>query len=477
MIKSNKGGRKLCFGGFMYTRHKDLITGVRWRCTKRAQGCKGSIITRESSEDAIVSSEHNHPPSDSATNVAKTRSVMKEVALMSNEKPATVVAQAMQGLQDEEKTMMKSEDSLKRAIRKQRCLAYPPIPSSLRDLRIEAPWTMTAGHVPEKFLFYDNGPDADARLLIFATAPCLRLLSESSIWFMDGNFDQAPKGFLQLYVILVPLGECTVSVVYAFMTRKTQEAYEELLSAIVSECGSLGLNPAPDIVMTDFERGTMNAVKAILGEDTRTKACFFHLCQSTWRKIQELGLVACYKEDDSFRVFVGMLDGLAFLPVEDVEDGMRLLRGIMPHQATELFDYFDACYVTGTFRQLTRADGNIRLRRLPARFPPEDWNVHEATAEGSHRTNNNCEAWNRRFSSLVGHSHPTVWKAIDALRSEASTVSVKVAQESVGAPPKKRTKSSQVQMQRRLLTLSAQYGQGAKTMEEFLRGVSRTIRF
>lgn len=133
--------------------------------------------------------------------------------------------------------------------------------------------------------------------------------------------------------------------------------------------------------------------------------------------------------------------------------------------------------MTGTFRQLTRADGTVHLRRQPARFPPEVWNVSEATTEGSHRTNNNCEAWNRRFSSLVGHSHPTVWKAIDALRAETSSVSVKIAQESIGSPPKKRTKSALVQMQRRLQNLSAQYGQGAKTMEEFLRGVSRTIRF
>lgn len=87
-----------------------------------------------------------------------------------------------------------------------------------------------------------------------------------------------------------------MSVVYAFMTR--QEANEELLSAIVSECASLGLSPAPHVVMTDFEKGAMNAVRAILGNQTRTKACFFfHLCQSTWRKIQEMGLVVQYKDD------------------------------------------------------------------------------------------------------------------------------------------------------------------------------------
>lgn len=224
---------------------------------------------------------------------------------------------------------------------------------------------------------------------------------------MDGNSDQAPKGFLQLYAILVPLGEGAVSVVNAFMTRKTQEPYKELLAAIISECASFELHPAPDVVVTDFEKGAMNAKKTVLGEDTQTKACFFHLRHSTWRKVQELELVNCYREDDSFRTFVGMLIALAFLPVDDVEDGTQLLCALMPSVASDLTEYFHSTYVSGSFRCLTR-------------FPRNKWNVHPATVEDGHRTNNNCGAWNRRFSSLVGHSHPSVWKATEVVRCEVS---------------------------------------------------------
>jgi len=45
---------------------------------------------------------------------------------------------------------------------------------------------------------------------------------------------------------------------------------------------------------------------------------FLHLMQSTWRKIQALGLSNSYKSDEAFHVFCGMLDGLAFWPVVDV---------------------------------------------------------------------------------------------------------------------------------------------------------------
>ncbi|KAH9374956.1 hypothetical protein HPB48_021639 [Haemaphysalis longicornis] len=112
----------------------------------------------------------------------------------------------------------------------------------------------------------------------------------------------------------------------------------KLLSAIVSDCESLGLPPAPDVVMTDFEKGAIYDVKATFGDGTRTKACFFYLCQSTWRKIQELGIVVQHKKDASFRAFLRMRDGLAYLPEEDIEDGLLMLRGLAPTLANELVE-------------------------------------------------------------------------------------------------------------------------------------------
>jgi hypothetical protein len=51
-----------------------------------------------------------------------------------------------------------------------------------------------------------------------------------------------------------------------------------------------------------------------------------------------------YKNDDDFRVFCGMMDGLAFLPVPDLTNGIHLLRTLCPDdqpEAAELLDYFD----------------------------------------------------------------------------------------------------------------------------------------
>ncbi|XP_064474671.1 uncharacterized protein LOC135388795 [Ornithodoros turicata] len=477
ILESNKGGDKLCVGGYLYTKHKPVASGTRWRCVRRRTGCKGAVVcSGEGGDDCRVSASHDHPPDSGAVNIAKARCRMKNMAMSSTERPAAIVAQATVCLTAGEKTLLICEDSLKRCVRAQRSSIYPPQPASLRELIIDGDWALTSGSTPERFLIYDNGPDAENRLVVFAAVSGLRLLSESTLWFMDGNFDVAPKLFKQLYFILVPLGDSAVSVVYAFMTSKTQEAYEELFQAVVDACSAQGMMPSPDVVITDFEKGAMNAVKAILGEELQTRGCFFHLCQSTYSKIQQLGLASRYQDDEDFRHFIGMLDGLAFLPLDDVEAGMNFVKAVAPEGVEAVIAYFDETYVNGTYRHVGRLDENPRIRRTPPRFPPEVWNVHEATLEGGARTNNHSEAWNRRFSSLVGHSHPTVWRAIATLRLEHSAAEGKMTQSLAGAPPAKRQRTTTLQLQERLRRLCQDFVDDRRTLESFLRGVGHAVR-
>ena len=51
------------------------------------------------------------------------------------------------------------------------------------------------------------------------------------------------------------------------------------------------------------------------------------------------------------KLFVGMLDALSFLPIDDVADGMKHIRDNIPEcgesqrDGNELADYFDRTYV------------------------------------------------------------------------------------------------------------------------------------
>ena len=58
---------------------------------------------------------------------------------------------------------------------------------------------------------------------------------------------------------------------------------------------------------TDFEQAALSAVQEVLGSHVHVQGCFCHLTQSTWRRIQHLGLVAAYRSDDDVKHFCGML--------------------------------------------------------------------------------------------------------------------------------------------------------------------------
>ena len=163
-----------------------------------------------------------------------------------------------------------------------------------------------------------------------------------------------------------------------------------------------------------------------------------------------------------------MMDGLAFLPVPDLTNGIHLLRTLCsddPPEAAQLLDYFDSTYISGKLRQQNPAQNqevSLVLTRNPPMFPPAIWNVHDA------RTNNMCEGWNNKFFNLVGHAHPSLWRVIEWCQKEEATVRTISQQDAVGNPPVKRTQQTHVQLQERLQNLCRDLTTGQKTIAEFL---------
>ena len=327
-------------------------------------------------------------------------------------------------------------------VRREKAKKRPAVPDDISQLVIENEWAQTAGANPDRFLIYDNGRNADARVVIFASRVALTKMASSSTWFMDGCFAMSPKGFKQMYVIRVPLKDSAITTVYALLPNKSQVIYEEMLRAIMSYCETINLFPDPTTILCDFELAVIRAVEQVLGQDVAIQGCFYHFTQATWRKIQELQLSRRYKTDEDFRQFCAKLDGLAFLPVADVPGALAALRDDAPDGAEELVEYFSTNCVNGTYRRVQTADEDgtivVRVRRSRPRFPPALWNVHDATINNEPRTNNQCEGYNNRFAYLVGHTHPDIWEFIDAIKGEECYVSTVVHSDNRGDPPKKR---------------------------------------
>ena len=218
----------------------------------------------------------------------------------------------------------------------------------------------------------------------------------------------------------------------------------------------------------------IQAIKQILEADVQ--GCFYHLGQSTWWKIQEMGLAVHYRESEVIRALCGSLDGLALLPLDKVEEGMQHLRDICPCEASEFLDYFDTTYVTGKYKPSTQDDLTVRLRRVPPRFPSVAWSAHQAIIDNDPRTNNHCEAWNFKFKNLVGHSHPSVWRLIRSLQQDSALVSTQISQSLLGNPPQKRTKQVFINLQKRLQNLCVEIREKRMDIPEFLTSVGHLIK-
>lgn len=474
-IQTNKRGAKLCLDGHTYTKKSASNVSIFWCCTKRTLGCKGAVRTTSERTDPVITKDHNHAPDNTAISVTKVRNSMKQQAKDTRDKPAVVYANSVAQLDEAAMAELPSVDICKRTIRNQRDPEFPVVPNLLQDLLIQGEWTQTIDG--RRFLLFDNGAEAESRILVFATDSQLQQLAEAVRWMMDGNFAMAPRLFSQLYVIRVPLGTSTIPVAFAFLQHQRQSTYEELFQCIMDKCNQLfHYYPTPEIVVLDFELAAIQAIRSVVGEDVEIQGCFYHLTQSTWRKVQALGLANFYKENDDFKRICGMMDGLAFLPVPDVIQGMDLLRRIAMPEADDVLDYFDSTYVNGMYRNVRRGGHNV-IRRQPARFPPEVWNVHEATLNDNPRTNNQCEGWNNKFYHLVGNHHPSVFLCIKNLKLEERTATASIAQHAIGNFHPRQRKNIYILQQTRLHNLCADYNAGRRDMENFLGAVGHNIRF
>ena len=295
IIRSNKGGEKMIRDGNMYVIKRRNGRRVSWECVKRrVNGCKARASTDLQFNDATFFHAHCHTPDYVNVSVTKAKASIKENAANSNEHPAGIYAQVVADCDEETRLRLPEEKSLKRTIQRSRGTVHPPEPASLQDLTVEGDYALTErGH--ERFLMYDNGVHARNRIIVFASDADLRCLAAARIYMMDGNFKMAPKQFLQLYVIHVPVGQHTsVPLVYAFMQRKSEESYNEMLNAIREKAEELGLVLQPELIIVDFELAIHNASVRVLGALVSIGGCFYHFSNGTWRKVQDLALVERY---------------------------------------------------------------------------------------------------------------------------------------------------------------------------------------
>lgn len=120
---------------------------------------------------------------------------------------------------------------------------------------------------PQSFLLYDNGQDANNRVIAFATEDHPRLLAEVDTFFMDGTFDTAPPLFKQIFTIRIAFSTIHITAVY-YLLQKIPGTFPGRRWQVREL--SLTLNVAK--VVSDFEDGLLRAINAVFGRQVERQA-------------------------------------------------------------------------------------------------------------------------------------------------------------------------------------------------------------
>ena len=213
-------------------------------------------------------------------------------------------------------------------------------------------------------------------------------------WQIDGMFKVCPQLFFQLFTIHCNIYGSLVPMMDALLPNKTQESYGRLF-VLISHLKS-------KTVISDFEVAFTNDAE-IQFSNIKIQYCFFHMEQSVFRKIVEIGCKVRYVEDEIFRHHCKLIMSLAFIPQEDVEKGYKSIE-----LSFENLDYFKETYI-----------GRIVRRKKTSYFAILKWNCFHRVLEQQNTTNNSVEAFNNVSSSQNANCrHPGLFPFIELLKKQ-----------------------------------------------------------
>ncbi|XP_015374554.1 PREDICTED: uncharacterized protein LOC107169341 [Diuraphis noxia] len=158
---------------------------------------------------------------------------------------------------------------------------------------------------------------------------------------------------------------------------------------------------APVQVFIDFEIAIHMAVES-MWPISKIRGCRFHLAQNWWRKIQNLGLSAIYKDTSSENEtsnFLKLFFALPILsPIEVIDcftDELMAIRPTADERIEEFMDYVFDNYISPE-----------------ASFLPSILAQFSTTLN---RTTNSCESFHSKLNRCFYSGHPNIYLFIDEL--------------------------------------------------------------
>lgn len=377
-----KRGKILVHSGFRYHKNKETANAIYWRCWRKA--CGASLKTNHfdvNEETPVIQvlheSHHLHVEDEDKILNDRAKHRLKEAVREDATRPIKRVFEAVarerhqQGGGDREH--LPEFHSVRTLMQRARCALVPPIPRVCADVRIEGEWANTWLH--ERFLLH---LDNDWGVAVFATDENMQKLQRCHDVYIDGTFRTCPSPYTQFFTIHGKYRERVLPFATALLTGKTIGHYRQVLQVLKREIRRRsGHRWRPNTVICDFEQSLISAVETEL-PTARVTCCYFHFCQSMWRRLNELGLSVAYRRHARFKKCIRRFLSMGYLPVAVVRQN---------------FQQF--CASRGTQRLIRRypelRDFILYLERnyFDGNFPPLMWNVYNRNSDT--RTNNYVE--------------------------------------------------------------------------------------
>uniref|UniRef100_A0A0N5C1C7 MULE domain-containing protein n=1 Tax=Strongyloides papillosus TaxID=174720 RepID=A0A0N5C1C7_STREA len=187
--------------------------------------------------------------------------------------------------------------SIGRTARQRKYLAGPKVDKTTFEFPQELKFVdpIVDGKSHEPFHIYGR---TNSHIIVFGSDTLLKIYAKSEVRMGDGTFWITPKGFRQVYTIIVVINEEKrgekrrkyIPVVFAIMKKKSKELYELLFKIIRKRLQKLELEDIPPVVfLTDKEEAVVRIIDEFY--PGTHKLCYFHMCQSFTKKLQTVGLI------------------------------------------------------------------------------------------------------------------------------------------------------------------------------------------
>ncbi|KRX25334.1 hypothetical protein T07_6165 [Trichinella nelsoni] len=261
-ITPGRGNYNLVHEGRVYNLKRTNMEDKQWVCRRVKKGCRGSIHTNLDKKNALK---------------RRAAEEMKTVPQIFHEEASSASADL------ETASQFPTYKSVKTAMYRKRAQKFPRLPPTRQQLEIPPQWRMTKSD--RRFLLYNNVYNS---ILIFCTEENLSVLSEHSVWSMDGTFKIVPEWYQQMFTIHVFIAGKLVPLVYCLTVHKDLSTYREIFDNLILKAAALGVVLQPQTVICDFETALIPALQGTF-PGVNIQGCYFYFCQAVLRKVTDLG--------------------------------------------------------------------------------------------------------------------------------------------------------------------------------------------